>query len=132
MCADLENYYKDNTERFEKIKANNEEAIKKLIQDTNQNNNKEEVKKKYKIEFDKPLTFIKQEVSVNQLNQVLETLFYIKEKGNFTTHPTNQKETQINPNEYKDEMLENIFDLKSKKENIENLLKSEFMKKCIL
>jgi len=132
MYTDLEKYYKNNKEQFEKIKANNEEAIKKFIQNTNPNNNTEEEKSNYKIEFDKPIKFKKQEVSVNQLNQVLEFLFYIKEKGNFTAHPTNKTEVQINPNKHKNEMLENIFDLKSVRDNIEKLIKTEFMKKYFI
>ena len=126
IYADLEKYYKNNKEKFEKIKANNEETIKKFIQ-TNPNNNIEEEKSNYKIEFVKPIKFKKQEVSVNQLNQVLKFLFYIKEKGNFTAHPINQKEVKVNPNKHKDEILENIFDLKTVKENIEILLKNEFV-----
>ena len=126
IYADLEKYYKNNKEKFEKIKANNEETIKKFIQ-TNPNNNIEEEKSNYKIEFVKPIKFKKQEVSVNQLNQVLKFLFYIKEKGNFTAYPINQKEVKVNPNKHKDEILENIFDLKTVKENIEILLKNEFV-----
>ena len=77
IYADLEQYYKNNKEQFETIKAKNVEAIKNFSKTEEENDN-------YKIEFDKSIKFKKQEVSVNQLNQVLEFLFYIKEKGNFT------------------------------------------------
>ena len=77
IYADLEQYYKNNKEQFETIKAKNVEAIKNFSKTEEENDN-------YKIEFDKPIKFKKQEVSVKQLNQVLEFLFFIKEKGNFT------------------------------------------------
>ena len=76
IYADLEQYYKNNKEQFETIKAKNAEAIKNFSKTEEENDN-------YKIEFDKPIKFKKQEVSVKKLNQVLEFLFYIKEKGNF-------------------------------------------------
>ena len=121
---DIEKYFKNEPEKFKRIKNNNKEKIDKLISD--QNNNKDGSSNK--IIFEKSITVGKTTISVDELNQMLEFLFYKIELRSLITH---QKDTNasISPNPHEYKVSKENVDLNEVKNKIEKLLKTEFMKK---
>ena len=128
IYADLENYYKKDQEKFEKIKKSNIDEINSLFSE-NSNIASNIANKNYKIVFVKPIQLGNDTIEVNKLNQLLEFLYYIKEKGNFTAHPNNEVQVKINPNKHEVKHAKNKDDINTVKKNIQLLLKNEYTKK---
>lgn len=129
VLSDLEHYYKDEPEKFNKIKNSNKEKIDKLLEDKKNNEPNKNANKMY---FNSPISTANQNISVDELNQMLEFLFYIKEQGNFTAHPKNIEPVVINPNshEYKiSTKNENLDDIRRK---MRDFLTKEFKNKSFL
>ena len=60
---------------------------------------------------------------------MLEFLFYMKNQGNFTAHPSNSENTIINPNTHIFKNAKGNDDINKVREKMEKLLKSQFMQK---
>ena len=129
VLSDLEKYYKNEPEKFNKIKNSNQDKIDKLLEDK-KNNNKEEISNK--IWFDKPILVGKTSISVNELNEMLGFLFYEKEPGNFTAHPKSTNSVIINPNPHEYKISTKNAEFIEVKNKMEKLLKKEFLKKTFV
>lgn len=126
--TDIKRYYKNNPTKFEEIIINNEDIIKTCLNDA-LNCDEENDEKENKIIFEKPISIGNINISVIELNQILQFLFYIKEKGNFTAHPKSEKKAIINPNSHTLKLSKNNDDINKVEERMKKLLKSEYMKK---
>ena len=60
---------------------------------------------------------------------MLEFLFYMKNQGNFTAHPSNSENTIINPKTHIFKNAKGNDDINKVREKMEKLLKSQFMQK---
>ena len=131
IYSDLEKYYKNNKEKLEEFKINNEKSIKLLMQSP-QNNNTENNENTNKIIFEKPIKNNNGQINIKELNQTLEFLFYMREPGNLTAHPTNKTNVFINPNEHEKKIIDENFDLEKVKKNLGKFLENEYMKKYFI
>lgn len=120
---DLEKFYKNEQDKLQKIKNENKEKIDKFFSDDSQD------KKRNKIVFEQPIIFGKTPIPIEELNKMLEFLFYIKDTGNFTAHPKNLKTIAINPNSHKNKILNKNENSDEAIYKVEQLLKNEFMKR---
>ena len=131
IYADLEKYFKDNKDKFEKIKNDNIDIIKSFINDSLENNN-ENNEKNYKMAFDKSVNTKKSSIKVDDLNTILEYLFSKKEEGNLTAHPNNTQNTAINPIKHKIKIIKDNDNINTVKNTVENLLKEGVKKKSFI
>ena len=122
IYADLEKYYKYEPDKFNKIKTEYRAQISSFL------DNKQDNKTSNKIIFAESIKVGKININVNELNQMLEFLFYIKEQGNFTAHPKNEKTYPISPNSHAYKFSNKNEDLNKIKNKVEKLLKNEFLK----
>ena len=131
IYADLKKYYKNDKGKFEEFTSKNLNKIKKFLplNTSNSNNNVENNEIDNKIIFEKEIKSGKENlVNVKDLNQMLQFLFFVKEQGNFTAHPSNDKNVILNPNKQKIN-LKNNDDINLVAKKIEKKLKNEYVKK---
>ena len=120
IFADLENYYKNDKTNFNIIKEKYKGEIQKFSEQTTDNNNENK-----NIIFDKPVTKKNTSINVDDLNKMLNFLFYIKNLGNFTAHPSNSNKIIINPNNLQINIPKNNDDINKVIEKMENMLKEQ-------
>ena len=126
MYADLEKYLKNEPERLNKIKndfrnndINNIHINNNIINTDNSNTNK--------IMFKEPITIGKEKIDLVELNELLEFLFYLKEKGNVVAHPKTFHEAQISSNKHELKGTNGTESLEDVKKNMKDLLQNEYV-----
>ena len=107
--------------------------IKKFLplktNDSNSNNNdSENIVKDNIIIFEKNITSKNDKITVKELNQLLQFLIFVKKQGNFTAHPSKEKNFILNPDK-KEIKLKNNDDINSISKKLEDKLKIEYVKR---
>ena len=122
MYADMEKYYKNDKEKFDKIKSTNKDKIETLFKNSEENSN---TINKNKITFEKSIRVGKELIDEKELNQMLQFLFYMKEPGNYTAHPSRKQQSAISFNSHALKTSKNNDDINKIREKLEKLLKEE-------
>ena len=129
MYADLEKYLKNEPERLNKIKNDFRDKINSFFPE-NANNNvniNTENSNTNKIMFKEPITIGKEKIDLVELNELLEFLFYLKEKGNVVAHPKTFHEAQISSNKHELKGTNGTESLEDVKKNMKDLLQNEYV-----
>ena len=131
IYSDLEKYYKNEPEKYSKLKINNKDKINELlnnnIEDSNDDNNI--------ICFENNIKIQNTLIKVDELNQMLKFLFFKKENGNFTADPKNLENNInviISPDELKTIKSNKNKDIPKEVEIIKNLLEQDFVKRYFI
>ena len=122
LFADIEKLYKNEHEKFKKFMKDNKNKIDKLLSDKK---NSELNIYSNEFYFVKPIKVGNTTITVDELNKILEVLFYIKEQVNITTHLKRTEPDIINLNIAEYKLSKGNPTLNEAKKNLKDLLKSQ-------
>ena len=120
IFADLEKYYKNEKTDINKLREKFKDQIQKFSEVITDNSNENK-----NIIFDKPVSKKNSSIDVDDLNKMLNFLFYMKNLGNFTAHPSNSNKTIMNPNNFQIKLPKNNDDINKVIERMEKMLKEQ-------
>ena len=134
----LQEIYEKKPEKLQKIEKDYKDKINDNIDKLKDkiNNDKTEIAgdaEKYQLCFENKIEINNTQMTVDELNVMLEYLFFIKERGNDTAHPNkkNNYVTPLNGNSNNEQITKSKYnDLEKEKKRIKEYLEKIFIKRC--